>query len=72
MTLHLWAFFGLIVPDVQISKKLSSPICKNIFVFIRPKSDAYSLPPRAHKGRIMVVTDVGCGMRWTRERWRVR
>jgi hypothetical protein len=35
-----------ILPDGQITHFLSSPFCKNILVFVRPKSPAYSPPSR--------------------------
>jgi hypothetical protein len=52
---------------------LSSPVLKNISVFIRPKSSLCLRSSRAlQEGRIAIVTDVGCGMRWTRQRRRAR
>src|SRR5258707_3835180 len=45
------------------------PICKNISVSAHPKSNLQPLPSRPPEGRIAIVTDVGCGMRWTRQRF---
>jgi hypothetical protein len=45
--------------DGQITDLLSSPFCKNISVFCRPKSPAYSPPSRPSEGRIAIVTDAG-------------
>jgi hypothetical protein len=44
---------------------LSSPIAKNIFIFIRPKSPAYERRPVPNEGRIMIVIlrGTGCGGR---------
>jgi hypothetical protein len=39
-----------VLPVGQISKNLSSPFCKNISVFIGPKSHAYSRLSRALQG----------------------
>jgi hypothetical protein len=46
---------------------LSSRAQKNNFLRVSPKTAAYPKPSRTRKeGRIAIVTDVGCGMRWTR------
>jgi hypothetical protein len=46
---------------------LSSPVCKNILIFRRPKSVYKSRRPRpTQQGRFAIVTNVGRGMRWTR------
>ena len=55
-------------PDGQISHFLSSPSAKNIPLLRRPKSLLYPRHPVPHKGRFAIVTDVGHGMRWTRQR----
>ena len=47
---------------------LSSPFLKNISIYSDPKSPAYPLLSRPLEGRIMIVTNVGHGMRWTRQR----
>jgi hypothetical protein len=45
---------------------LSSSRCKNNFLRVSPETAAYPKPSRTRKeGRIAIVTDVGCGMRWT-------
>src|SRR6266568_1638754 len=36
---------------------VSSPLCKNISVFIHPKSSLELFASRPHKGRIAIVTD---------------
>jgi hypothetical protein len=55
---------------------LSSPVAKNYLLPFEAKSPAYSVHPVPHEGRIAIVTDVGHGMRWTRQRrrafWRGR
>ena len=47
---------------------LSSPSRKNILIFRIHKSVYISRHPASQEGRFAVVTDVGCGMRWTRQR----
>jgi hypothetical protein len=47
---------------------LSSPFRKNIPVRDLPKSLLYPSPSRPDKRGVRVVTNVGCGMRWTRQR----
>ena len=37
------------LPDGQITSPLSSPFCKNILIFRRPKSLLYPLPSCSHK-----------------------
>jgi hypothetical protein len=56
------------LPDGQITEPLSSPLCKNILVHFRAKSPLHPSHPVPPEGRIAIVTDVGCGMRWTRQR----
>jgi hypothetical protein len=46
--------------------EMKATFCKNISVFARLKSDAYQGVPCPQEGRFAIVTDVGCGMRWTR------
>jgi hypothetical protein len=53
-------------PPGKSLMRLSSPYCKNNPVLFLPKSLLHPSPSRPHKGRIAIVTDVGCGMRWTR------
>jgi hypothetical protein len=45
---------------------LSSPFCKNILIFRIPDSVYNRRHPVPYEGRFAIVTDVGCGMRWTR------
>jgi hypothetical protein len=45
--------------------RLSSPSCKNILIFRNRKSVYIHGYPASQEGRFAVVTDVGCGMRWT-------
>src|SRR6202022_4718897 len=51
------------LPDGQISDSaiicLSSPLCKNILIFRRPKSLLYFPPSRSPEGRFAIVTNVG-------------
>jgi hypothetical protein len=58
------------LPDGQIttrpSKPLSSPRRKNISLFQKCKSGVGRAVSCPQEGRIAIVTDVGCGMRWTR------
>src|SRR6267142_1674039 len=42
---------------------------KNIFVFTHPKSILELFPSRPTEGRFAIVTNVGHGMRWTRQRF---
>ena len=46
--------------------RLSSPSYKNILIFRNRKSVYIYRRPVPQEGRFAVVTDVGCGMRWTR------
>ncbi len=61
----------IIAGDSMLSV-LSSPVLKNIYIYADPKSPAYPSPSRPAEGRIMIVSYVGHGMRWTRQRWRAR
>ena len=58
------------LPDGQIttspSKPLSSPQNENISLFQKCKSGVGKAVSCPQEGRIAIVTDVGCGMRWTR------
>ena len=58
-----------VCPDGQIttrpSKPLSSPLTKNISLLQKCKSGVGKAISCPQEGRIAVVTDVGCGMRWT-------
>jgi hypothetical protein len=51
----------LLLPDGQISSArrfpLSSPLCKNISVFPKPKSNYMSSRPASLEGRFAIVTD---------------
>jgi hypothetical protein len=49
----------------QISKTLSIPLRKNFSLSYSTKSAASNGVPHPHEGRFAVVTNVGCGMRWT-------
>jgi hypothetical protein len=44
---------------------LASPFNKNILIFRIRKSVYIHSHPASQEGRFAVVTDVGCGMRWT-------
>jgi hypothetical protein len=58
------------LPDGQITARpqnhLSSPLTKNISLFQKCKSGVGKAVSCPQEGRIAIVTDVGCGMRWTR------
>src|SRR6266700_884954 len=59
----------LICPTGSFAKILSSPRAKNKSLREYPKSDLQlAHPVPVSEGRIAIVTNVGCGMRWTRER----
>jgi hypothetical protein len=49
----------LICPTGKSVNRLSSPICKNIPVGARPKSNPYLPPSRPTEGRLAIVTDAG-------------
>jgi len=59
-------WFGLICPDTQITRVVSSPFSKNISLrrLLETPLVIPAVPPRI-EGRIAIVTNVGCGMRWT-------
>jgi hypothetical protein len=46
-------------PDGQISKNLSSPLCKNISVFPKCKSGYMNSHPVPHRGALRNVTNAG-------------
>jgi hypothetical protein len=58
------------LPNGQIttrpSKPLSSPRRKNISLFQKCKSGVGRAVSCPQEGRVAIVTNVGCGMRWTR------
>ena len=58
----------LICPTGKSVNCLSSPICKNILVFARPKSNLYPSTSRPTEGRWPSSRTRG-GMRWTRQRF---
>jgi hypothetical protein len=58
----------LICPTGKSVNCLSSPICKNILVFARPKSNLYPSTSRPTEGRWPSPRTRG-GMRWTRQRF---
>ena len=49
----------ILLPDGQISKNLSSPVCKNISVFQKCKPDYMICRPVPLEGRFAIVTDAG-------------
>jgi hypothetical protein len=56
------------LPDGQITDSCPAPLRK-IFRFSANPNQLYkSRHPVPREGRFAVVTDVGCGMRWTRQR----
>src|ERR1700682_3728337 len=62
----------VICPSGGLLKGLSSLISdfpKNILVPTHPKSILELSPSRPTEGRFAIVTDVGHGMRWTRQRF---
>jgi len=57
-----------ICPTGKSPDFLSIPRRKNILVFLSTQITPQLSPIPSHKrGRIAIVTDVGCGMRWMRE-----
>src|SRR5882724_990825 len=61
------------LPDGQITKKLSSPLAKNIPLSLSGKSSLQARPvPSHHEGRLAIVTKrgTGCGGRLRRSRTR--
>jgi hypothetical protein len=52
-------FPSRILPDGQISKFLSSPLCKNISVFPKYKPGYMICRPVPLEGRFAIVTDAG-------------
>jgi hypothetical protein len=51
--------FGDLPVQPSLQKYFASPFGRNSFI---------DTPSRPHKGRIAIVTDVGYGMRWPRQR----
>ena len=59
----------LICPTGCFANCLSSPFAKNISLSPSGKSSLQARPVPPHtEGRFAIVTDVGRGMRWTRQR----
>src|ERR1700676_1989325 len=64
----------LILPDGQISSCFTclpvQPLLQKYFriPLTRIKSISFAIPSHT-EGRFAIVTDVGNGMRWTRQRW---
>jgi hypothetical protein len=57
----------LICPTGKFREMLSSPFEKNISVFPKPKSGVWFAPSCTRsRGAFAIVTNVGCGMQWTR------
>src|SRR6266700_7137198 len=59
----------VIRPSGCLLSSLISDFPKNISVPTHPKSDLELSPSRPTEGRFAIVTDVGHGMRWTRQRF---
>jgi hypothetical protein len=60
----------VICPSGGLSTGLSSPFCKNISLCSSGKSSLQIRGIPSHtEGRFAIVTDVGHGMRWTRQRF---
>jgi hypothetical protein len=59
----------LICPTGYLVIWLSSPDSKNSSLPALPKSILKLSPSRPTEGRFAIVTNVGSGMRWTRQRW---
>jgi hypothetical protein len=54
------------LPDGQFEHSTVQTIAQKYFAFAVGQITARSLPvPRPHEGRFAIVTDVGCGVRWT-------
>jgi hypothetical protein len=51
-----------------MANSLSSSLRKNISFRRRVETVLLIRHPASQEGRFAVVTDVGCGMRWTRQR----
>jgi hypothetical protein len=57
------------LPDGQITDLPVQPPSKKYFCFSETQISAISVAiPASLEGRIAIVTDVGLGMRWTRQR----
>ena len=59
---------GEFVETDQAVSTCPVPFLKNISLFALPKSTAYLRSSRPAEGRFAIVTNVGQGMRWTRQR----
>ena len=59
---------AVICPTGCFAKTLSSPLAKNISLSPSGKSNLRLATSRLDKRGVRVVTNVGCGMRWTRQR----
>jgi len=57
---------AVICPSGCFAKTLSSPLCKNISLSPSGKSNLRLATSRLDKRGVRVVTNVGCGMQWTR------
>ena len=58
----------VICPTGSVREFLSSPLAKNKSLPETPKSNLQFAHPVPQEGRFAVVTNVGYGMRWTRQR----
>src|ERR1700761_1652296 len=59
------------LPDGQISDFPAEPPCEKYFAFRFGRNSSRGIAvPASPEGRFAIVTDVGCGMRWTRSRQR--
>jgi hypothetical protein len=57
--------------DLPVGQFVDSPVqplSQKYFVSRLTQITSYPIPSRPPEGRIMIVTDVGHGMRWTRQR----
>jgi hypothetical protein len=60
----------VICPSGGLLRGVSSPVCKNISLHPSGKSSLQIRAIPSHtEGRFAIVTDVGHGMRWTRQRF---
>jgi hypothetical protein len=56
------------LPDGLIFRIRVKPIQQKYFAFSEARSGVWICHPASIEGRIAIVTDVGSGMRWTRQR----
>src|SRR5271168_191655 len=62
----VWALICPTGKSVAVARlSLSSPFLKNISLFEWVETAIEPNCPAPHEGRFAIVTDVGCGMRWT-------